>query len=40
MRFSLSQPVPLKLIGRIARFRAKEVAARVQKKATAASGKK
>jgi uncharacterized protein YdhG (YjbR/CyaY superfamily) len=40
MRFSLSQPVPLKLIGRIARFRAKEGAARVQKKATAASGKK
>jgi uncharacterized protein YdhG (YjbR/CyaY superfamily) len=40
MRFSLSQPVPLKLIGRIARFRAKEVAARVQKKATAVSGKK
>jgi uncharacterized protein YdhG (YjbR/CyaY superfamily) len=40
MRFPLSQPVPLKLIGRIARFRAKEVAARVQKKATAASGRK
>jgi uncharacterized protein YdhG (YjbR/CyaY superfamily) len=40
MRFPLSQPVPLKLIGRIARFRAKEVAARVQKKATPASGKK
>jgi uncharacterized protein YdhG (YjbR/CyaY superfamily) len=27
MRFSLSQPVPVKLIGRIANFRAKEVAA-------------
>jgi uncharacterized protein YdhG (YjbR/CyaY superfamily) len=33
MRFPLSQPVPVKLIGRIAKFRAKEVAARLQKKA-------
>jgi uncharacterized protein YdhG (YjbR/CyaY superfamily) len=39
MRFSLSQPVPVKLIGRIAKFRAKEVAARAQKKAGAAPGK-
>jgi uncharacterized protein YdhG (YjbR/CyaY superfamily) len=39
MRFSLSQPVPVKLIGRIAKFRAKEVAARAQKKAAAAPGK-
>jgi uncharacterized protein YdhG (YjbR/CyaY superfamily) len=39
MRFSLSQPVPLKLIGRIARFRAKEVAGRAQKRAAAAPGK-
>ena len=39
MRFSLSQPVPVKLIGRIAKFRAKEVAACAQKKAAAAPGK-
>jgi uncharacterized protein YdhG (YjbR/CyaY superfamily) len=39
MRFSLSQPVPVKLIGRIAKLRAKEVAARAQKKAAAAPGK-
>lgn len=39
MRFALSQPVPVKLIGRIAKFRAKEVVARVQNKATAAPGK-
>jgi uncharacterized protein YdhG (YjbR/CyaY superfamily) len=39
MRFSLSQPVPVKLIGRIAKFHAKEVAARAQKKAAAAPGK-
>ena len=30
IRFSLSQPVPVKLIGRIAKFRAKEVAERDQ----------
>ena len=28
IRFPLSQPVPVKLIGRIAKFRAKEIAAR------------
>ena len=39
MRFSLSQPVPMKLIGRIAKLRAKEVAARAQKKVAAAPGK-
>jgi uncharacterized protein YdhG (YjbR/CyaY superfamily) len=33
IRFPLSQPVPVKLIGRIAKYRAQEVAARVQAKA-------
>ena len=37
IRFPLSQPVPVKLIGRIAKFRAKEVAER--EKAKAASPK-
>jgi uncharacterized protein YdhG (YjbR/CyaY superfamily) len=35
IRFPLSHPVPVKLIGRIAKFRAKEVAARLQEKAAA-----
>jgi uncharacterized protein YdhG (YjbR/CyaY superfamily) len=35
IRFPLSQPVPVKLIGRIAKYRAQEVAARVQAKAAA-----
>jgi uncharacterized protein YdhG (YjbR/CyaY superfamily) len=39
MRFSFSQPVPVSLIGRIAKLRAEEVAARAQKKAAAAPGK-
>jgi uncharacterized protein YdhG (YjbR/CyaY superfamily) len=38
IRFPLSQPVPVKLIGRIAKFRAKEVAGR--EKATPAMPKK
>jgi uncharacterized protein YdhG (YjbR/CyaY superfamily) len=38
IRFPLSQPVPVKLIGRIAKFRAKEVAER--KKAKLATPKK
>src|SRR4030095_5812026 len=38
IRFPLSQPVPVKLIGRIAKFRAKEVAER--EKAKAATPKK
>jgi uncharacterized protein YdhG (YjbR/CyaY superfamily) len=33
VRFPLSQPVPVKLIGRIAKFRAKEVAEREKSKA-------
>jgi uncharacterized protein YdhG (YjbR/CyaY superfamily) len=33
IRFPLSQPVPVKLIGRIAKFRAKEVAERAKAKA-------
>lgn len=33
IRFPLSQPVPVKLIGRIAKFRAKEVAEREKAKA-------
>ncbi|MBV8809306.1 MAG: DUF1801 domain-containing protein [Acidobacteriaceae bacterium] len=33
IRFPLSEPVPTKLIGRIAKFRAKEVAAREKKSA-------
>jgi uncharacterized protein YdhG (YjbR/CyaY superfamily) len=35
IRFPLSQPVPVKLIARIAKFRAKEVAQRAKSKATA-----
>ena len=35
IRFPLSQPVPVKLIERIAKFRAKEVAERVKAKAAA-----
>jgi uncharacterized protein YdhG (YjbR/CyaY superfamily) len=35
IRFPLSQPVPVKLIGRIAKFRAKEVATRERAKAVA-----
>ena len=38
IRFPLSQPVPVKLIGRIAKFRAKEVAER--EKVTAAAKKR
>jgi uncharacterized protein YdhG (YjbR/CyaY superfamily) len=34
LRFPLSQPVPVKLIGRIAKFRADELAARKPAKAT------
>ena len=35
IRFPLSEPVPVKLIGRIARYRAKEVAEREKAKAAA-----
>ena len=35
VRFPLSEPVPVKLIGRIAKFRAKEVAGRKKTKAAA-----
>ena len=35
IRFPLSQPVPVRLIGRIAKFRAKEVSERSKAKATA-----
>jgi uncharacterized protein YdhG (YjbR/CyaY superfamily) len=35
IRFPLSQPVPVKLIGRMAKYRAREIAARVQAKAAA-----
>jgi len=35
IRFPLSEPVPVKLIGRIAKFRAKEVAQREKAKAAA-----
>jgi uncharacterized protein YdhG (YjbR/CyaY superfamily) len=35
IRFPLSEPVPVKLIGRIAKYRAKEVAEREKAKATA-----
>jgi len=35
IRFPLSQPVPVKLIGRIAKFRAKEIAEREKAKAAA-----
>jgi len=37
IRFSLTEPVPVKLIGRIAKFRAKEVAGRGKVKAGATS---
>ena len=39
IRFPLSQPVPAKLIGRIAKFRAREVAERGKAKATAPKGR-
>jgi len=35
IRFPLSQPIPVKLIGRIAKFRAKEVAGREKARAAA-----
>jgi uncharacterized protein YdhG (YjbR/CyaY superfamily) len=37
IRFPLSEPVPVKLIGRIAKFRAKEIAKRENGLATARS---
>jgi len=37
IRFPLSEPVPVKLIARIAKFRAKEVSERTKAKATAPS---
>ncbi len=40
IRFPLSAPVPVKLIGRIAKFRAKEVAGRAKAKAAARGGKR
>ncbi len=40
IRFPLSRPIPVKLIGRIAKFRAKEIAGREKAKATAAAPKK
>ena len=40
IRFSLSQPVPVKLIGRIAKFRAKEVAEREKAKTAAPKKRK
>jgi uncharacterized protein YdhG (YjbR/CyaY superfamily) len=36
IRFPLSQPVPVKLIGRLAKFRAKEIAGRERTKAATA----
>lgn len=39
IRFPHSQPVPVKLIGRIAKFRAKEVARRVKEKRVAPIGR-
>src|SRR5215471_15968474 len=39
IRFPLSQPVPVKLIGRIAKFRAKEAAEREKAKAATAKGR-
>ena len=36
IRFLLSEPVPVKLIGRIAKFRAEEVAQRMKAKAVVA----
>lgn len=38
IRFSLSEPVPVKLIGRIARFRAREAAEREKAKAATPKG--
>jgi uncharacterized protein YdhG (YjbR/CyaY superfamily) len=40
IRFALSQPVPVKLIGRIAKFRAKEVAEREKAKTAAPKKRK
>jgi len=40
IRFPLSQPVPVKLIGHIAKFRAKEAAVRAKAKAPAPARKK
>jgi uncharacterized protein YdhG (YjbR/CyaY superfamily) len=40
IRFPLSQPVPVKLIGRIAKFRAKEAAQREKAKAVAPAAKR
>jgi uncharacterized protein YdhG (YjbR/CyaY superfamily) len=40
IRFPLSEPVPVKLIERIAKFRAKEVAEREKAKATASKKRK
>jgi len=40
IRFPLSQPVPVKLIGRIAKFRAKEAAEREKAKAASAKGRR
>jgi uncharacterized protein YdhG (YjbR/CyaY superfamily) len=40
IRFPLSQPVPVKLIGRIAKFRAKEVAEREKAKTAAPKKRK
>jgi len=39
IRLPLSQPVPVKLIGRVAKFRAKEVAERLKVKAAAKKGR-
>lgn len=39
IRFPLSQPVPVKLIGRIAKFRAEEVAGRENAKTAAPKGR-
>lgn len=39
IRFPLSQPVPVKLIGRIAKFRAEEVAGREKAKTAAPKGR-
>lgn len=40
IRFPLSQPVPAKLIGRIVKFRAQEVAGRAKAKASSSAAKK
>ena len=37
IRFSLSEPVPVKLIGRVAKFRAKEVTERENAKAASST---